>query len=186
MQESTASARVRHIRLTEGLTAEKFGKRIGVTRATISAIETGKNRLTDQMVKSICREFGINEIWLRDGNGEMYAIESMSEKLKSYINQVMNSTADDEKIILALALARSTPEQRKALIGLAHSIIEIEKTRQACNANADTEAAEAAYREALGFVLPEESSASNISDDIRARRETGERKEPYEEEKESV
>lgn len=54
------------------LTMESFGEKLGVTRSAISNIESGKRNLTDQMVLSICREFNVNEDWLRTGAGEMF------------------------------------------------------------------------------------------------------------------
>lgn len=61
--------RVKAIRKSTGLTLEKFGERLGVAKTTISRIENGVNGLTDQMCRSICREFGVSEEWLRDGIG---------------------------------------------------------------------------------------------------------------------
>ena len=55
------------------LTLEEFGKKVGVTKQTVSRIENGINNLTDQMVKSICREFNVNYDWLMDGEGEMFS-----------------------------------------------------------------------------------------------------------------
>jgi len=63
----TVNERVREIRKTEKLTLEKFGEKLGVGKTAISSIEHGINGVTDQMIKSICREFGYNEEWLRDG-----------------------------------------------------------------------------------------------------------------------
>lgn len=70
----TQGERVKMIRRSEkiNLTMDKFGERLGVTKQTISRIESGINNLTDQMAKAICREFGVNEEWLRDGTGEMF------------------------------------------------------------------------------------------------------------------
>ena len=45
------------------LTLEKFGEQIGLKKNTMSAIETGRNSLTEANVLSICREFGVNEVW---------------------------------------------------------------------------------------------------------------------------
>ena len=42
------------------MTQREFGGRVGVQDTAISKIEHGENSLTDQMVLSICREFGIN------------------------------------------------------------------------------------------------------------------------------
>ncbi len=63
----TINERINQIRKSNELTMDKFGERIGVTKAAISKIEKGERGVTDQMIKSICREFGYNEEWLRDG-----------------------------------------------------------------------------------------------------------------------
>ncbi len=71
--------RVKTLRNHLGLSGEKFGKQLGVTRTAISLIESGKNNLTEQNIKSICREFNVNEEWLRNGTGEMFnPVESIS------------------------------------------------------------------------------------------------------------
>lgn len=54
------------------MTLEKFGEKLGVTKTTISRIEKGVNNLTDQMAKSICREYNVNYEYLMDGEGEMF------------------------------------------------------------------------------------------------------------------
>lgn len=50
---------------------DRFGERLGITKAAISRIESGVTNLTPQMAKSIAREFGISEEWLKTGEGEM-------------------------------------------------------------------------------------------------------------------
>lgn len=69
----TQGERIREIRKTLDMTLEKFGGRLGVTKVAISNIEKGNRNLTDQMIKSICREFNVNEDWLRTGVGEMFS-----------------------------------------------------------------------------------------------------------------
>lgn len=68
----TQNERVKEVRKTLGLTLEKFGERIGVTRGSMSNIENGNRNLTEQMTKSICREFSVDYIWLTTGDGEMF------------------------------------------------------------------------------------------------------------------
>ena len=68
----TQNERVKEVRKSLGLTLEKFGERIGVTRGSMSNIENGNRNLTKQMTKSICREFGVDYIWLTTGEGEMF------------------------------------------------------------------------------------------------------------------
>lgn len=69
----TPGERVKRIRKEKKLTLERFGEKVGVTKQTISRIENGINALTDQMILSICREFNVNEEWLRAGKGDMFA-----------------------------------------------------------------------------------------------------------------
>lgn len=68
----TQNERVKEIRKTLGLTLEKFGERIGVARGSMSNIENGNRNLTEQMTKSICREFSVDYMWLTTGEGEMF------------------------------------------------------------------------------------------------------------------
>lgn len=65
--------RVKELRKALGLTLQKFGDRVGVTKQTVSRIENGVNNVTDQMFKSIVREFNVNEQWLRTGEGKMFS-----------------------------------------------------------------------------------------------------------------
>lgn len=70
--------RVKKLRTELSLTSEAFGARLGVTKAAISKIENGSRSVTDQMVLSICREFNVNETWLRTGEGEMFRQDGQS------------------------------------------------------------------------------------------------------------
>jgi Predicted transcriptional regulators len=69
----TQGERVKQLRMAMDLTLEKFGDRVGVTKVAISNIEKGNRNLTEQMIKSICREFNVNYDWLVYGDGEMFS-----------------------------------------------------------------------------------------------------------------
>ena len=68
----TNGERVNEVRKSLGLTLEKFGEKLGVTKTTISRIEKGVNNLTDQLAISICREYNVNYDYLMYGEGEMF------------------------------------------------------------------------------------------------------------------
>ena len=91
---------------------EQFGARIGMGKSSVSKIEKGANSTTDQTIKSICREFGVSEKWLRTGEGEMFdqSTESsldrlaaeyhLDERKKAIISAFLKlSTADQEAIL---------------------------------------------------------------------------------------
>lgn len=69
----TQGERVREIRKSLKLTLEKFGEKLGVGKTAISKIEKGENTLTDQMTRSICREYNVNYDYLMYGEGEMFS-----------------------------------------------------------------------------------------------------------------
>ncbi|MFW5669479.1 MAG: helix-turn-helix domain-containing protein [Acetivibrio ethanolgignens] len=54
------------------LSQEQLGKTLGVTRSSISNIETGRFNLTDTMINLLCVKYNVNESWLRTGQGEMF------------------------------------------------------------------------------------------------------------------
>ena len=65
--------RIRKLRRTLDLTQKEFGDRIGVKGNTIATYEGGRNEPIDSVISLICREFNVNEEWLRTGKGEMFA-----------------------------------------------------------------------------------------------------------------
>ena len=64
--------RIRQLRKELGLNQTEFGERIGVKQTTIAGYETGAKNPMESVVVSICREFNVNEKWLRNGTGEMF------------------------------------------------------------------------------------------------------------------
>ncbi len=73
--------RITELRHTLVLSQEVFGSKLGVTKATISRLESGVNNLTEQMAKAICREYNVNYEWLINGIGEMFVSDSFIDNL---------------------------------------------------------------------------------------------------------
>lgn len=101
--------RIKELRTMLGLSTEKFGARVGVTRSAISRIENGVVNVTEQMQKSICREFNVSEEWLRHGTGEMFNNLSQDEELAYIVGQALPQ-ADDFVKDTFIALGRLSQE----------------------------------------------------------------------------
>lgn len=104
--------RIKQVRKTLGLSGEKFGSKLGVTRTAISLIESGKNNLTEQNIKSICREFNVSEEWLRNGTGEMF----ISTDNISIDDLITSNKADDIELEILKAYFSLDKEVRKKAI----------------------------------------------------------------------
>ena len=68
----TQGERIKVIRKELDLTLEKFGEKLGVGKTAISKIEKNERNLTDQMAKSICREYNVDYDYLMYGEGDMF------------------------------------------------------------------------------------------------------------------
>ena len=64
--------RIRKIRTSMGLNMEQFSNCLGISASTVSLLESGKRKPSFQLIKSMCREFHVNEEWLTNGEGEMF------------------------------------------------------------------------------------------------------------------
>lgn len=66
--------RLKELRKELGLTQQEFADKIGIARGNIAAYEVGKNLPSDAVIGLVCREFHINEQWLRNGIEPKYSI----------------------------------------------------------------------------------------------------------------
>ena len=90
------SDRIKDLRKELNLKQSDFANKIGIKQAAISAIEKGIRNVTDRIINDICREFNVNEEWLRSGTGDIF-IEN-SNSLEKCLEE-NNATAEDIKLI---------------------------------------------------------------------------------------
>ncbi len=108
----TQGERVKEIRKALGLTLERFGEKVGVGKTAISKIEKGERGLTEQMTKSICREYGVDYIFLTTGEGEMF-VDSDDDFIEK-IDRIMAGESDIRKNAIK-ALVNASTEDIEAL-----------------------------------------------------------------------
>ncbi len=118
--------RIRQIRKENELTQKEFAERLGVKQNTVASYEMGRIGISDSVVISICREFGINEDWLRTGIGNMK--KEVPNKLAFYLGQIEGG--DDEFIRDLIEIYMELdPDSKKALRVLAEKMVEKRKNR---------------------------------------------------------
>lgn len=106
--------RIRELRKTLEVTQNDFAIRIGLTQNTITKYETGLRSPSNQIVISICREFNVNEDWLRTGNGDMFNPMSEDEELDLYIGRISGSEDKFKKNLLKV-LCKLTEDEWNVL-----------------------------------------------------------------------
>ena len=102
--------RIFQIRRDAGLNQTEFGKRIGVVQTTIAGYESGARSPSDAVIRSICREYGINELWLREGVGNMKADTSRAEELAEAVKRLFSDRPGSFRTALVSALLRFDPD----------------------------------------------------------------------------
>ena len=105
--------RIREVREHFKLTQTEFGERLGVSRDVIGNIEYNRLKNPKQkepIIKLICSTFGVNEIWLRSGEGEMFQAMTEDEELAAYLDDVMNDEPESFRLSLTLEMKNWTPE----------------------------------------------------------------------------
>lgn len=105
--------RIKKLRKVLDLTQQEFANRIGIKRNTIANYEAGRNAPIDSVVSLICREFGVNEAWLRTGEGEMFApaptneLDALAERYPDltheslvFIEKLIGLSRSDQNVIM--------------------------------------------------------------------------------------
>ena len=137
-------------------TLDQFGTTIGLGKGAVSAMETGQRGITDQTILSICREFNVNEQWLRTGEGEMFLQSDPDEEYKKAAEKL----SDDEFIrSILVQYFKLSPEHRKLLRDFAYSITENEEKQD--DSAAEIDARVQAYREQLEREAAEKESSGS-------------------------
>lgn len=93
--------RIKSIRKSKRLSQEEFGSRIGITKSSVSLLESGRNSPSEQTIKLLCTEFNVNEDWLRTGAGgdENMFILKLSAQSLDELAQACNATESDYQLI---------------------------------------------------------------------------------------
>lgn len=100
------NSRIKKIRVDNGMTQQEFADKLGIKRGTIANYELGRNEPIDAVITLICREFNINESWLRTGEGEMMKPVNRDAEIASFMGDVMRGESDDFRRRLVAVLAK--------------------------------------------------------------------------------
>ena len=119
-------ARIKEIRKILKLNQADFAEKIGLARATIAAYETGNSIPSDRTINDICREFNLQEQWLRTGEGPMFRQQSdIDNMLAAEVAKLLRSEDEFTKKLIYTYL--SLPDDAKDKVKEFVSLIVKEK-----------------------------------------------------------
>lgn len=107
-----------------GLTKTAFADRINVTQQYVSNLCLGKKIPSDRTIADICREFNVNENWLRTGQGDPYIQLSRDEELAQFFGDVMKGEDPDFRRRLLSVMSRLTTDEWALLEQMAWKLVD--------------------------------------------------------------
>jgi transcriptional regulator with XRE-family HTH domain len=124
--------RIKLLRKELGLTQQEFADKIGLKRNSVASYEIGRNTPMDAVILSICREFNVNEEWLRTGQGEMFRELDREDEITKWLGSLMRPDNDNEFIKKFIhMLSRLSIEDWKVLEKMALMMLDDKEKSQA-------------------------------------------------------
>lgn len=98
--------RIKEVRKSIGYTQQKFADELGLKRNTVGGYEIGTVTPSDRTILDVCEKFGVNERWLRTGEGEMMKPVNRDAEIAAFMGDVMRGESDDFRRRLVAVLSK--------------------------------------------------------------------------------
>lgn len=119
--------RIKSVRKALKMTQQEFADRIGIKRNTVGLYEIGQSGISDTVIKAICREFDVNEEWLRTGSGPMFKEVDTEARFAEWAGRVLSGTDESFQKRFVTMMMSLTDDQWKLLEEKARMLFENKK-----------------------------------------------------------
>lgn len=116
------NGRIKNLRKELHLTQQEFADKIGMKRNTIANYEGDRNEPSNSVISLICREFDVNETWLRTGEGEMFIEKNRDDEIADFVADIMGEEDDSFKRRFVVMLSRLSEDDWAALAKMAEEM----------------------------------------------------------------
>ena len=123
--------RIKELRKSLKLNQTDFGDRIGVKQATIAGYENGSRQPIDAVITANCREFGVNEEWLRTGSGEMFREVDTEARFSEWAGRVLAGRDETFQKRFVTMMMSLTEDQWRLLEEKARMLFDQEQNKKA-------------------------------------------------------
>ena len=156
--------RLKALRLKLNLTQSAFASRIGTTQNVVANYEIGRRNPSSSALNNICKEFNVNETWLRTGEGEMFQPKSRNDELLDYARRIAEGDPGSIQAQLLTVMTRLTDAQWEVLAQVAAQFLAEAQSQPSHEPTIDERVE--AYRQEL---LAEEKGAEESSPSQQGR-----------------
>lgn len=130
MEVITTNTRIKAVRTTLKLSQAEFGKKIGLSQNYIWMIEKGERVPSDRAIRDICREYGVDDVWLRTGVGEMFSPRTREDEITTFCADLLGPDATDFQRDFVAILATLSPEAWDLMEKKLNELAELSRRRQ--------------------------------------------------------
>ena len=115
--------RIKALRKAVGKSQTEFGQTARVSLSAVQKWESGENIPSDAVITLICRTYGVDEVWLRTGVGEMFRPRSREDEIAAFLGGLLGGEGTDFQRRLVAVLAKLTPAEWDKLEAKARELL---------------------------------------------------------------
>lgn len=115
--------RIKEVRTTKKLTQDAFAADLNISKNYVWMIEKGEREPGDRTIKDICRIYGVNEEWLRTGEGEMMRPLEREEEIAKLANKMLDEVEPSIRNAFIRAVMATNNETLQALKDFSETFI---------------------------------------------------------------
>lgn len=105
-------------------TKTEFAEKLNISQSFVSRLASGEKEPSDRTIADICREFDVNEDWLRTGQGDPYVQLSRDEELAAFFGSVLKGEDPDFRRRLLSVMSRLTTDEWALLEQMAWKLVD--------------------------------------------------------------
>lgn len=105
-------------------TKTEFAEKLNISQSFVSRLASGEKEPSDRTIADICREFDVNEDWLRTGQGDPYVQLSRDEELSQFFGDVMKGEDPNFRRRLLSVMSRLTTDEWALLEQMAWKLVD--------------------------------------------------------------
>ncbi len=124
------NTRIKAVREATTLSQTEFGKKIGLSQNYIWMLEKGERAPSERVIRDICRVYGVDDVWLRTGVGEMFCPRSREDEITAFFADLLGPDATDFQRDFVAILATLSPEAWDLMEKKLNELAELSRRRQ--------------------------------------------------------